>query len=191
MPNKQSSSYREIQTFIRQFADTYLDDEYKEYAENVLDDLEHHPHVNLDRSTTQQWAASIIYLIARLNFLFNDSNISPDLICEFFKTNKSTTGNKATYIERRCDLYLGKEGYVTQDIVDMFTYYETEEGLIIPKCFFDRLGARKNANVKEEENIPIHERRKAERERHLQELREKAAKKRDNKDQLGLFGDES
>jgi hypothetical protein len=37
------------------------------------------------------WAASIIYTIARLNFLFDKANgvyITPDIICDFFNTKK-------------------------------------------------------------------------------------------------------
>lgn len=58
------------------------------------------------------WAASIIYVIARLNFLFdkeNDYYITSDTICNFFKTKKSTVGNKATEIQKICKLGLGAE----------------------------------------------------------------------------------
>ena len=86
------------------------------------------------RSPSEQWAASIIYVIARLNFLFDPENeyfITADDICNFFNTKKSTTGNKATQIEKLCNLSMGAEGYCSEAIRDNFTFYETESEILI------------------------------------------------------------
>ncbi|MBW1911477.1 MAG: hypothetical protein JRJ11_18370, partial [Deltaproteobacteria bacterium] len=82
------------------------------------------------------WAASIIYVIARLNFLFDSENelfLSADTICDFFGTKKSTVGNKATQIEKACSLGIGAEGFCSPEISDSVTLVELSNGLIIPK----------------------------------------------------------
>lgn len=75
-------------------------------------------------------------MIARLNFLFDREQeyfITTDTICEFFGTNKSTVGNKATQIEKICNLGLGVGGLCSPEITDMLTFVETPEGFILPK----------------------------------------------------------
>jgi len=89
------------------------------------------------------WAASIVYVIARLNFLFGPDNepyITTDTICDHFDTVKSTTSNKATQIEKCCRVTMGEEGLCRRDITDMFTLYELPGGFVVPKLTARELG---------------------------------------------------
>ena len=60
--------------------------------------------------------------------------------CDFFNAKKATVGNKATQIEKQCDLDHGVEKYCSQEIIDAFTFYETPEGFVIPKNAADTFG---------------------------------------------------
>ena len=92
--------------------------------------------LNITSGKKEIWAAAIVYVIARLNFLFDREQeyfITADTICEFFGTKKSTVGNKATQIEKICNLQLGAEGLCSPEIADMLTFAVTPEGFILPK----------------------------------------------------------
>ena len=77
--------------------------------------------VSITRGRKEIWAAAIVYVIARLNFLFDMKNeffLSADTICDFFGAKKSTVGSKASQIEKICNLGLGAEGFCSPDISD-------------------------------------------------------------------------
>ncbi len=125
----------EIQTMLNSFCEKYLNEELEGYAIRLCDELSRKRKINIIRGKKEIWAASIIYVISRLNFLFdkeNENYITADIICDFF-LKKSTIGNKATQIERFCNLTIGAEGYCSKKIKDLFTFYQTPEGFIIPK----------------------------------------------------------
>ena len=132
----------EIKNLLHDFCEEYLNPEIEGYCFKLCDILGRIRKINILRSKSEQWAASIIYVIARLNFLFDQKNeyhITADDICNYFDTKKSTTGNKATQIEQICNLSIGEEGYCSEEITDMFTYYETEDGFIISKSMLNSL----------------------------------------------------
>ena len=188
----------EIKDLIRDFCENNLHSELEGYCFKLCDTLGRKRKVNILRSNSEQWAASIIYVIARLNFLFdtkNEYHITADDICDFYDTKKSTTGNKATQIEQLCNISMGAEGYCSEEISDMFVFYETESGFIIPKFMVDRVIDVQFSDEVEEEStsnlmVPkesIHEQRQREKEKHLAVLKEKADKRTENEDQIGLF----
>lgn len=126
----------EIKTILGNFCETYLSEELEGYAIRLCDELGRKKRINIVRGKKEIWAASIVYVISRLNFLFdkeNENYLTPDIICDFFEVNKSTIGNKATQIEKICNLTVGAEGYCSKKIMDSFTFYQTPEGFIIPK----------------------------------------------------------
>ena len=126
----------EIQTMLNSFCEKYLNEELEGYAIRLCDEFSRKRKINIIRGKKEIWAASIIYVISRLNFLFdkkNENYITADIICDFFNAKKSAIGNKATQIERFCNLAIGAEGYCSKKIKDLFTFYQTPEGFIIPK----------------------------------------------------------
>ncbi|MBC8442307.1 MAG: hypothetical protein H8D87_21790 [Deltaproteobacteria bacterium] len=131
-----SEQLKKITNLIHSFCDENLNNELEHYAVNLCNELDSRQEINITRGKIEIWAASIIYAIARLNFLFDRENeyyISTDTVCDYFGTKKTTIGNKATQIEKICDIHNDIEKYCRQDIIDSFTFYETKEGLIIPK----------------------------------------------------------
>ena len=112
-------------------------------------------------------------------------------------------GSKATLIEKACNIRLGEDDLCSEDISDMFTFYQTSEGFIIPKSmlrdheieitFMDE-DERKafESHLTEQERIRQQE-VEAEKARREAMRREAAEKKRKEKykDQTDLFGDTS
>jgi hypothetical protein len=134
--NGKEKGLTEIREILHSFCKNYLNDELESYAIKLCENLGRKKKIDILRGKKEIWAASIIYVIARLNFLFDKENekyITADTICNFFNTNKSTVGNKATQIENACKLTIGAKGYCSQEITDSFSFYQTPEGFFIPK----------------------------------------------------------
>jgi len=187
----------EIKNLIHGFCEIKLNQEYENFCLRLCDALGRKRKINILRSSSEQWSASIVYAIARLNFLFDKDNehyITADEICDYYQTKKSTTGNKATQIEKLCNLSLGAEGFCTEKIRDIFSYYETDTGIIIPKSMVDDNII--NERMTDEEIIEqlgkyskdkgsIEEQREREKQERLEANKKKMEKR--NKNQLGLF----
>jgi hypothetical protein len=108
--NEKHERLNEIKELIRCFCDLHLTDELTGYAFKLCDKLGRKRTPVITRGGKEIWAASIVYVIARLNFLFDpksETHITADAICDHFETMKSTIGNKATQIEKACGLRLG------------------------------------------------------------------------------------
>jgi hypothetical protein len=193
----------EIKALIEPFSYLYLSDELKGYVINLCDRLGRKRTISITRGKPEIWAASIIYVIARLNFLFDGENlnhITADTICDFFNTNKSTTGNKTTQIEKDCNIHLGEEGLCSPHISDKFTFVQTPEGFILPKsyyakhdtineCMDQKVESNRNAHLekqRQQKKLEAEERRRQQAER-KREIAEEIRKKK-FKDQRDLFG---
>lgn len=199
----------EIKELLRRFCEKHLNDELMGYALKLCNNLSRKKEINLSRGKKEIWAASIVYAIARLNFLFDKENsnyITADTICNYFNTRKSTIGNKATQIEDTCNLTIGAEGYCSKHITDSLTFYKTPEGFIVPKSMIEKpeivfeIAEGEDANELErfaENQRMIRENKaKDKQERRVEINREIAEKKRKNREikdyekrQLKLFGD--
>ena len=130
----------DIKVLVQSFCDEYLSDELKSYAFELTDMISRKKLISLYKGKMEIWASSILYVIARLNFLFDHSNeyfIKGDVLFRFFDTKKTTVSNKAREIEDKCNLQIGSEGLCSSDISDAFTFYQTPEGLIIPKSMIE------------------------------------------------------
>ena len=199
------ASVDEIKNLVQSFFEKYLTEEYRRYALKLCDELGRKRKVDISRGQKQIWAASIIYVIARLNFLFDsdrDLSVSPDIISDFFQVKKSTVNTKATQIEKACSLALGAEGYCSQDITDTLTLYETSEGFIVPKNmlngkefvieFMDDEESKEFEKLVEDQRERKEKELEKKRERRIEinrQIAEQKKMKKRNKDQLGLFGD--
>lgn len=191
----------EIKNLLHNFCEVYLNPAIEGYCFKLCDTLGRKRKINILQSKSEQWAASIIYVIARLNFLFdpkNEYNLTAADICDYYDTRQSTTGKKATQIEQICNLSMGEEGYCPKEITDMFTYYETEDGFILSKSMLDSLMSKtqsiNNADRNTAKELPEHEEsieelRRKEIEERLADLKEKAKYRNDKKIQLYLFDD--
>ncbi len=205
MATEKLERLNEIKKLIHNFGEANLNKEIEGFSMNLCDDLGGGEGINLSRGKIEIWAASIIYVIARLNFLFdkeNDTFISADMLCDFFNAKKSTVGNKATQIEKQFDLDHEIEKYCSQEIIDSFTFYETSEGFLIPKNAADTLGIYEFADDNESKEIDnfFEEKKKIEAQKALEKKKQrlevnrkiaadKKRKKMENDTQMDLFGD--
>lgn len=189
----------QIKEMIHSFCEEHLMPELEGYAVKLCERLGRKRIINIARGKKEIWAASVIYVIARLNFLFdkqNENYITVDTICNYFGTKKSTIGTKATQIEKTCNLNIGAEGYCSKEISDSFTFYQTPEGFIIPKSMIDDRGfiikladgeeARELQEFADEKRRAEEEKIKKRKERRA-EINREIAEKREQKGSIGSF----
>lgn len=193
---------KEIKELVQAFCDRHLNEELAGYALKLCDTLGRKRTLAVTRGRKEIWAAAIVYVIARLNFLFDRENeyfLTADTICEFFGTQKTTVGNKATQIEKACRIGMGAEGFCSQHISDTFTLVELPNGLVVPKSMLSDFEiVYEMANEEETEEIEkfleeqqrIKDRKAREKKARRTEINRKIAedkrKKKQDK-QLGLF----
>jgi len=194
----------EIKDLVLAFCEEHLDEELYGYALELCDMLGRKRKISITRGKKEIWAASIIYVIARLNFLFDPESeffLSGDTVCDFFGTKKSTVGNKATQIEKACNLGLGAEGLCSPEISDALTLVELPNGLVIPKSMLPELDIvyelADEEETKELEKFMVQqqhlkERKAAEKKARRAEINRKIAedkkkKKKEHDKQLKLF----
>ena len=154
---KKDVRLKEIKELVVPFCIEYLNEELKSYVLRLCDTLNRKRKISITSGKKEIWAAAIIYVIARLNFLFDSENelfLSSDTICNFFGTKKSTVGNKATQIEKACNLGIGAEGFCSPEISDSMTFVELPNGLVIPKSMLPKPWIKVEfADEKEEEEF--------------------------------------
>jgi hypothetical protein len=83
------------------FCDTYLDEEFERLCENLIRKMARKRNVPFLYGRIEIWAAAVVYALSTLNLLFDkrfEPCITPDDICSYFGTNKSTTYQKSKNI---------------------------------------------------------------------------------------------
>ena len=204
MKVEKAKRLNEINQLVLAFCEEHLNEELAVYALKLCETLGRKRKISINRGSKEIWAASIVYVIARLNFLFDSENelfLTADTICDYFGTKKSTIGSKATHIESICNLGLGAEGFCSPEISDALTLVELPNGLVIPKSMVPRLDfVVEAANDEEEKELEefmaaqqrLKAREIAEKKARRAEINRKIAedkkkKKKENDKQLGLF----
>ncbi len=127
---------KEVSERVESFCKRYFTGELTACALRLCDKLGRIRKLDITRGNKEIWAASIVYVIARVNFLFDKTNnnfLTSDIICDFFDTKKTTTGNKATTIEKALNIGIGDTNYCTTEIIESFSFVETHDGFILPQ----------------------------------------------------------
>jgi hypothetical protein len=187
---KNADRVDEVKGLIEAFGRSRLGQEYTGLALKLCDKIGRMRKLSIQRGRIEIWAAAIIYVIARLNFLFDPEsggNITADELCAFFGTKKSTISSKAGLIQETAKIFIGDPDFSSAEIVDMFRLYETEDGLL------DKLENKRHENETQPVSLSHPAAHKAQR-------RSKARTERPTRDpgkedvnnrQLKLFDDES
>jgi hypothetical protein len=188
----------EIDELVRAFSKQYLNEELTACVLRLCDTLGRSRKLDITRGKKEIWAASIVYVIARVNFLFdtaNDDFLTADIICDFFGTKKTTTGNKSTVIEKTLNINIGDKNYSTAEIAESLSFVEMPGGFIVPKKMAnDMVREFVTGIVNEDESREIEafmvekkrqeeEAEKARRERQAEINREKEEKKKKKKEE--------
>lgn len=124
------------------FCDENLDEEYKDLCVKVIQKLGRKHDVPFKRGKLEIWASGIIYALGQINFLFDKSfepYASPDDICNYFSTKKSTVSNKARDIRDMLKMKQHDEEFLTKSIFESMPkyYLEPETGLILDEDFMN------------------------------------------------------
>ena len=89
------------------------------------------------------WASAVVYVIARLNFLFDRASpnyLPPETVCGYFTTKKGTVSARAAEIEKACRIRVGHEGLCSPEISDDLTFVELSNGTVLPKRMAKEMG---------------------------------------------------
>lgn len=194
--SKKAERVDAIKSLIEDFGRAKLTPKYIGFALKLCDRIARMRKLSIQRGRVEIWAAAIIHVIARLNFLFdpeNEMNITADELCAFLGTKKSTVSSKAGHIQKACDLYLGDAEFSSAEIARMFRIYETEEGLLIPGFMLDENeDAQRRRSTSPATNSEVVDGKKKPRRakaRERSQLHDKAKSKSDDR-QLKLFNDD-
>jgi len=139
-PKKIEARLTEIKNKIEKFGQARLNEMYTALALKLCDRIAVTRRLTIERGRPEIWAAAVVHVIARLNFLFDPDNeiyITTDELGVFFGTKKTTVGNKAGLIQKACDIYFADEQFSAPEICDMFRVYETEDGFLVPGFMAD------------------------------------------------------
>lgn len=101
VPKKMQAIYDEITALTDGFCETQLDEECAQLCRKMTATLARKRPSPLERGRTNTWAASIVYAISQVNFLFDKSlpvHTEPGEIAAAFGVSKTTAGAKAKQI---------------------------------------------------------------------------------------------
>ncbi|MFC1643498.1 DUF6398 domain-containing protein [Chlamydiota bacterium] len=143
--NTKRHRFEEVKKLLLDFSKIHLDNEITGYVFKLWEKLMRKRTLSIERGAKEVWAAAVVCVIARLNFLFdrdNNNYISAETVYTFFGVNKNTAGNKATMIQKECGLKMGGPGFCRKEITDMFTVVEFSNGFVLPKEFADEYFGR-------------------------------------------------
>lgn len=128
---------QQILELVRQFCVQKLNEEYFELAERLTVKLGRKKNVPFATGRTEIWAVAIIHALGTINFLFDKSfapYVSVEDLNNYFKTNKSTTGNKSKEIRNLLKLNMSNNEFLTQHMQDSnpFNQLVMVDNLIVP-----------------------------------------------------------
>ena len=142
---KKQARVEDVNTLLADFASGYLADapEIAGYVRKLWAQVARKRNFVITGGASEVWAAAVVYVIARLNFLFDRSNLHylpPDTICGHFGTRKHTVSVRATEIEKACRIRMGQEGLCSPDLSDRLTFVQLSNGLIVSKRMAKEMG---------------------------------------------------
>lgn len=126
----------EVTALLDSFSRTHLTPELAGYARKLWQQIGRKRNYVITGGAQEVWAAALVYVIARLNFLFDSKSpnyLTADAISAFFGTKKTTVSARAAGIEKACRIRMGQDGLCSPDIADSLTFVKLSNGMVIPK----------------------------------------------------------
>lgn len=127
--------FDEIAALITPFGETHLDAELTGFSLELWRRLCRRKAPDCLRGKPEVWAASVIHVIVRMNFLSERAEpgfLAFDTLCDLFHTSKTTIGSKATAIERTLKLQQHSEsGLCRNKFLEAFTTIELSNGMVL------------------------------------------------------------
>jgi hypothetical protein len=113
------------------------------YIEKLWDQIGRKRSYVITGGTKEVWASAVVYVIARLNFLFDKASpnyLTADTICGHFATKKATVSARAAEIEKACRIRVGQEGLCKPEISDELTFVKLPNGMVLSKRMAKEMG---------------------------------------------------
>lgn len=136
IPAAHRARFDEVAALLAQFGAQHLDAELTGFTLELWRRLCRRKAPDCLRGKPTVWAASVVHVIARMNFLFDRDqpvNLTFDTICGFFQTSKTTIGSKATGIERTLRLQQHSEpGLCREKFLESLTMVRLANGMVLP-----------------------------------------------------------
>jgi hypothetical protein len=133
---KKQARIDEVAALLDAFSQAHLSPELTGYVRKLWEQLGRKRNYMITGGAKEAWAAAVVYVIARLNFLFDSKSpnyLTADAISAFFGTKKTTVSARAADIEKACRIRMGQEGLCNPDIADTLTFVKLPNGMVIPK----------------------------------------------------------
>lgn len=133
--SKMAECIDQTKHLLSEFGAERLPDIYAEFCLRLCDVIAGSEDLNLHLGRVDIWAATIVYAIARLNFLFSPETpncLSADEICSRFGVKKATVSNKASTILEILDIFHDDQRFCAPHITQLFEFIEDEHGFIHP-----------------------------------------------------------
>ena len=144
IPKEKRERFSEVAALLEQFGQTHLDPELTGFTLELWRRLCRRQRMDCRRGKPPIWAAAVVHVIARINFLFDRTqpvNLTFDTICGWFQVNKTTVGSKAGEIERALRLRQHSEpGLCRCEFIDMFTTVQLSNGMLVPLQMAKEMG---------------------------------------------------
>ena len=121
---KKQRRIQEVMALLEEFSKQHLSAELSEYIFKLWEQIGRKRNYIITGGKAEIWASALVYVIARLNFLFDKGSpnyLPPDTICGFFGTKKTTVAARASDIEKVCKIRMGHKGLCSPDISDSLT----------------------------------------------------------------------
>ncbi len=125
----------EVAALLDSFSQAHLTPELGGYVRKLWEQIGRKRKYVITGGAKEVWAAALVYVIARLNFLFDSKSpnyLTADAISVFFGTKKTTVSARAADIEKACHIRIGQEGLCSPDLADAFTFVKLSNGMVIP-----------------------------------------------------------
>ncbi|CAN5688163.1 hypothetical protein BH20VER1_BH20VER1_09320 [soil metagenome] len=144
IPAAHRQRFDEVAGLIEPFGQQHLDAETTGFALELWKRICRRRTSDCLRGKPGVWAASVIQVIARMNFLFDQRepvHLTAETISTYFQVSKSGISRKATEIERTLRLRsLGEPGLCRIDLMEMSAAVRLSNGVVVPWKIAKQLG---------------------------------------------------
>jgi hypothetical protein len=134
--DRKSKRIENVWLLLEEFGKAYLTPQLTDYVLRLWEQIGRKRNYLITGGKPEVWASATVYVIARLNFLFDRQSkpyLPPDTICNFFGTRKNTISAKATEIERVCKIRMGHDGLCSPDIAESLSFVQLPNGLVLTR----------------------------------------------------------
>ncbi|MHB8844407.1 MAG: DUF6398 domain-containing protein [Nitrospirota bacterium] len=140
---RKQTRIEEVTALLNAFSEAHLSPQLSGYVRDLWGLIGRKRKYVITGGAKEVWAAAVVYVIARLNFLFDSNSrnhLTADMISAFFGTKKTTMSARAADIEKACKIRMGQEGLCEPGIADMLTFVKLPNGMVIPKKMAQEAG---------------------------------------------------